>query len=180
MTVATLLLTCLIFYAQHWTRTEDQLAALSVAAVVCVAASNGGTTSQDLKTGYLVGATPIAQHRAILIGTLTSALVIGVILIVLNRAGTVFSTPANLPVPKTAIDVKQARLSWNMPLATRRSIHVWRPTENNPQGVPCAGRVSRRRLGPHSLSRRSEHQRQARAARRRHRAAAVHGPEGRS
>ncbi|HEV8061468.1 MAG TPA: oligopeptide transporter, OPT family, partial [Gemmataceae bacterium] len=51
MTVATLLLTCLIFLALGWDHPEDRLTALSVAAVVCIAASNGGTTSQDLKTG---------------------------------------------------------------------------------------------------------------------------------
>ena len=52
------------------------LTALSVAGVVCIASSNGGTTSQDLKTGFLVGATPKYQQYAILVGTLTSALVI--------------------------------------------------------------------------------------------------------
>ena len=62
MTVATLLLTCLTFLFLGWTKPEDRLTALSVAAVVCIAASNGGTTSQDLKTGYLVGATPIYQQ----------------------------------------------------------------------------------------------------------------------
>ena len=68
MTVATLLLTCLIFFLLGWRQTEDSLTALSVAAVVCIAASNGGTTSQDLKTGYLIGATPSLQQVAILIG----------------------------------------------------------------------------------------------------------------
>ena len=58
MTVATLLLTCLIFLVLGWTDAEERLIAMSVAAVVCIASSNGGTTSQDLKTGFLVGATP--------------------------------------------------------------------------------------------------------------------------
>ena len=62
---------------------------MTVAAVVCVAASNGGTTSQDLKTGYLVGATPRLQQIAILIGALTTPLVIGAMLLLLNNAGTV-------------------------------------------------------------------------------------------
>src|SRR5438874_7188877 len=75
MTVATLLLTCLIFVLLGWTKPEDRLTALSVAAVVCIAASNGGTTSQDLKTGYLIGATPKWQQWAIVVGALTSALV---------------------------------------------------------------------------------------------------------
>ncbi len=60
------------------------LTALTIAAVVCIASSNGGTTSQDLKTGYLVGATPYKQQWAILVGAVTSALVIGVTMILLN------------------------------------------------------------------------------------------------
>ena len=74
MTVATLLLTCLIFLSLGWTSSEDRLIALTVAAVVCVASSNGGTTSQDLKTGFLVGATPRAQQWGIMIGAVSSAL----------------------------------------------------------------------------------------------------------
>src|SRR5205807_8567567 len=67
MTIATLLLTCLIFLALGQTDRLAMLTALSVAAVVCIASSNGGTTSQDLKTGYLVGATPRKQHLAIMV-----------------------------------------------------------------------------------------------------------------
>ena len=78
MTVATLLLTCLIFLVlELGPPTKTASRAISVAAVVCIAASNGGTTSQDLKTGYLVGATPAWQQIAILVGALSSALVIG-------------------------------------------------------------------------------------------------------
>jgi putative OPT family oligopeptide transporter len=94
MTVATLLLTCLIFVLIGWVGPEYRVTALSVAAVVCVAASNGGTTSQDLKTGYLIGATPRAQQIALLIGVLTSAVVIGLTLNVLNDASTIYSTKA--------------------------------------------------------------------------------------
>jgi uncharacterized oligopeptide transporter (OPT) family protein len=91
MTVATLLLTCLVFVAIGRTGGNAPLTALSVAAVVCIAASNGGTTSQDLKTGYLIGATPRWQQLAILVGALTSALVIGLTLLLLNEAGTVYT-----------------------------------------------------------------------------------------
>lgn len=98
MTVATLLLTCLIFLLVGETGPASTFTALMVAAVVCIAASNGGTTAQDLRTGYLVGNTPRAQQLAILIGALTSASVIGLILIAMNRAGTVWSAdPQNLP-----------------------------------------------------------------------------------
>jgi putative OPT family oligopeptide transporter len=91
MTVATLLLTSLIFLALGWVSATDKVAALSVAAVVCIAASNGGTTSQDLKTGYLVGATPSRQQMAIIVGALSSALVIGFVILKLNDASTVFA-----------------------------------------------------------------------------------------
>jgi putative OPT family oligopeptide transporter len=98
MTVATLMLTCLIFLALGWTSSKDRLLALSIAAVVCIASSNGGTTAQSLKTGFLVGGTPKAMQYAILIGALVSALVIGGTLLAFNNAGTVFSQkPANVP-----------------------------------------------------------------------------------
>ena len=90
MTVATLLLTCLIFLLLGWTGRRYYVTALSVGAIVCIAASNGGTTSQDLKTGFLVGATPRLQQIAILIGALASALLLGPILLKLNEAATVY------------------------------------------------------------------------------------------
>jgi putative OPT family oligopeptide transporter len=88
MTIATLLLTCLIFVLVGRRDVSAMLTALSVAGVVCIASSNGGTTSQDLKTGFLVGATPKYQQYAILVGTLTSALVIGGTMLALNAGGT--------------------------------------------------------------------------------------------
>jgi OPT family oligopeptide transporter len=88
MTIATLLLVCTIFLILDKTGHDAMLTALTVAAVVCIASSNGGTTSQDLKTGYLVGATPLWQQWAILIGAVTSALVIGLTMLALNAAGT--------------------------------------------------------------------------------------------
>jgi putative OPT family oligopeptide transporter len=91
MTVATLLITSLIFFALGWVTPPYKVAALSIAAVACIAISNGGTTSQDLKTGYLVGATPARQQIAILVGALASALVLGFVILKLNDAGTVFA-----------------------------------------------------------------------------------------
>ena len=90
MTVATLLLTCLIFLLVGWTGGGYYLTALSVGAIVCIAASNGGTTSQDLKTGFLIGATPKLQQYAILVGALASALILGPILLRLNEAAIVY------------------------------------------------------------------------------------------
>jgi len=94
MTVATLLLTCLVFLIVGWTGPTYFVTALSIGGIVCIASSNGGTTSQDLKTGFLVGSTPRSQQIAILFGTLASALVLGPILLGLNNVYTVY-VPAN-------------------------------------------------------------------------------------
>ena len=90
ITVATLLLTCLVFLIVGWTAPPYFVTALSIGGIVCIASSNGGTTSQDLKTGFLIGSTPKYQQIAILIGTLASCIVIGPILMKLNESGTVY------------------------------------------------------------------------------------------
>jgi len=90
MTVATLLLTCLVFLIISWTAPPYFVTALSIGGIVCIAASNGGTTSQDLKTGFLVGSTPKYQQIAILVGALTSALALGPILLAMNQSGSVY------------------------------------------------------------------------------------------
>ncbi len=95
MTVATLLLTCLVFLIIGWTAPPYFVTALSIGGIVCIAASNGGTTSQDLKTGFLVGSTPKYQQIAILVGALLSALILGPILLQLNQSGTVYVPVAN-------------------------------------------------------------------------------------
>lgn len=100
MTIATILLVCLIFFLLGRTGPEAMLTALTVAAVVCIASSNGGTTSQDLKTGFLVGATPSKQQWAILIGSAVSALVIGFTMLQLNKAGTHYT---NRGFPTTVV-----------------------------------------------------------------------------
>src|SRR3954468_802518 len=91
MTVATLLITCLAFLLLGWTAADPYfVTALSIGGIVCIAASNGGTTSQDLKTGFLVGSTPKNQQIAILVGALASALVLGSLLIFLNSSRTYY------------------------------------------------------------------------------------------
>ena len=102
MTVATLLLTCLIFLIVGWSGPSYYVTALSIGGIVCIAASNGGTTSQDLKTGFLVGATPKYQQIAILIGALASALILGPILLRLNDQSTVY-------VPQTSFRALEAQ-----------------------------------------------------------------------
>jgi len=77
MTIATLMATCLIFVAIGWTGEAYQAVALSVGGLVCIAAAIAGATSQDLKTGYIVGATPIWQQIGLVIGVAVSAFVVG-------------------------------------------------------------------------------------------------------
>jgi putative OPT family oligopeptide transporter len=77
MTIATLMATCLVFVALGWTGDTYQALALCVGAIVCIAAANAGATSQDLKTGYIVGATPLYQQIGLLIGVVASVFVIG-------------------------------------------------------------------------------------------------------
>jgi putative OPT family oligopeptide transporter len=78
MTIATLMATCLIFIGIGWTDDMYQPMALCVGGMVCIAAANAGATSQDLKTGYLVGATPRAQQIGLMIGAVAAAVVIGI------------------------------------------------------------------------------------------------------
>ena len=107
MTVATLLLTCLVFLFIGWTGQHYFVTALSIGGIVCIAASNGGTTSQDLKTGFIVGSTPKFQQIAILAGALASALVLGPILLKLNEAYTIYLPPVSYALMEgdTAIQV---------------------------------------------------------------------------
>lgn len=88
MTIATLMLTSLIFVTVGWTAGAYPAVALYVGGIVCIAAAVGGATSQSLKTGFLVGATPRRAEIAMIIGALTSVLVIGFTLVLLNQAYT--------------------------------------------------------------------------------------------
>jgi uncharacterized oligopeptide transporter (OPT) family protein len=77
MTIATLMGTCLVFIAVGWTGKVYEPMALVVGGMICIAAANAGATSQDLKTGYIVGATPKYQQLALFIGAVVSSLAIG-------------------------------------------------------------------------------------------------------
>ena len=85
MTIATLMGTCLIFTAIGWSGAFYEPLALVVGGIICIAAANAGATSQDLKTGYLVGATPRYQQLALFIGAIVSSLVIGIVVITLDK-----------------------------------------------------------------------------------------------
>ncbi|AZR72644.1 oligopeptide transporter, OPT family [Anoxybacter fermentans] len=97
MTIATLLFTTILFKAFGWTGESGMIAALSVGALVCIAIAIAGDTSQDLKTGFLVGATPRKQQYGEIIGVLVSALVIGFTLILLHEAYTIGSKELAAP-----------------------------------------------------------------------------------
>ncbi len=84
MTIATLMGTCLIFTAIGWSGKLYEPLALVVGGIICIAASNAGGTSQDLKTGYIVGATPKYQQYALFIGAIVSSIAIGIVVKVLD------------------------------------------------------------------------------------------------
>ncbi len=141
MTVATLLLTCLGFVLLGHTGKAATLTALTVAAVVCIAASNGGTTSQDLKTGFLVGATPRLQQIAILIGALTSALVMGGTLLLLNNAGTVYTKKSaylpRAPIPDVKTLTQMEQVGGEYAATDPTLYHVLHASEGEIRGVPA-------------------------------------------
>lgn len=134
MTVATLLLTCLIFLALGWTGGTSYVTALSVGGIVCIAASNGGTTSQDLKTGFLLGATPRYQQIAILIGALGSALILGPILLRLNNAATVYVPVSEVASSSLKTDLtklgKKEPLTGPQAKLDTKSYYVWQKTDD--------------------------------------------------
>ncbi|MBZ4421443.1 OPT family oligopeptide transporter [Myxococcus sp. RHSTA-1-4] len=116
MVVATLLVTCLVYLLMGWTSSEDRFMALTTAAIVGIAASNGGTTAQDLKTAFLVGGTPKRQQVALFVGVLTSAMFIGLVLVTLNRGATV-----TIPEPHPGVQVseltQESRVQYTFPWA---------------------------------------------------------------
>src|SRR5687767_5609747 len=130
MTVATLLLTCLCFVVLGWTGSNYFVTALTIGAIVCIASSNGGTTSQDLKTGFLVGGTPKYQQISILIGALASALILGPILLLLNDAYSVY-----VPLNNTAAGVTRGSVTPGE-AAQPNQLHGRERVGNNVAGQP--------------------------------------------
>jgi putative OPT family oligopeptide transporter len=116
MTIATLILTCLLFVGLGWTGDMYSPIAICVGAIVCIAAANAGNTSQDLKTGYIVGATPLYQQIGLVIGVVSSALVIGLTLLYLHEnLGGIGS--ANLAAPQATLmsTIIRGLLNQNLP-----------------------------------------------------------------
>jgi len=109
ITVAAVLLTCFIFLIIGWTEPPYYVTAISIGAIICIASSSGGTTSQDLKTGFLIGSTPKYQQIAMIVGAITSALILGPILLRINDIGTVYVPRITFVSPRG-----QAKLASNI------------------------------------------------------------------
>jgi putative OPT family oligopeptide transporter len=115
MTIATLMATSAIFLVMGWTSPAFGALAITIGGVVCIAASNSGDTSQDLKTGYLVGSTPRLQQIALMIGVVVSTVVIGFTLNLMNTGLQEFHTAAQpwdiaAPHPGVAIQADAQHL----------------------------------------------------------------------
>ncbi len=115
MTIATLILTCTIFVAVGWVGDYYAPIALAVGAVVCIAAAIAGATSQDLKTGFLVGATPIYQQIGLVIGVLASAFVIGMTTLYLHDVMKIGSEALAAPQATLMSTIIKGLLSQNLP-----------------------------------------------------------------
>ncbi len=110
MTIATLMATAAIFLVKGWTAPAFGALAITIGGVVCIAAANAGDTSQDLKTGFLIGATPWKQQVALMIGVIVSTFVIGATLNAMNKGLEEFretSRPWNISVPHDGVEVQQ-------------------------------------------------------------------------
>jgi putative OPT family oligopeptide transporter len=115
MTIATLILTCVLFVALGWTGDIYAPIALCVGAIVCIAAANAGTTSQDLKTGYIVGATPLYQQLGLIIGVLTSGLIIGMTTLYMHQVFGIGSAAVPAPQATLMSTIITGLLNQNLP-----------------------------------------------------------------
>jgi len=123
MTIATLMATSAIFLLKGWTAPAFGALAITIGGAVCIAASNAGDTSQDLKTGYLIGATPRLQQLALMIGVCVSTVIIGVTLTAMNTAFQEFrSAPQvwDLSQPHDGVNVQpNAHLPEHIPVVAQ-------------------------------------------------------------
>ena len=109
MTIATLMATCAIFLVKGWTAPAFGALAITIGGVVCIAAANAGDTSQDLKTGYLVGSTPRLQQLALMIGVVVSTVAIGFTLNLMNTGLQEFhaaAQPWDINAPHSGVAVQ--------------------------------------------------------------------------
>ena len=109
MTIATLMATSAIFLVKGWTSPAFGALAITIGGVVCIAAANAGDTSQDLKTGYIVGSTPRLQQIALMIGVVVSTVAIGFTLNLMNTGLQQFraaSQPWNINAPHPGVAIQ--------------------------------------------------------------------------
>jgi putative OPT family oligopeptide transporter len=97
MTIATLMATCAVFLIAGWKQPPFAVLALMIGGVVCIASAIAGATSQDLKTGFLVGATPVYQQIALIVGVMVSTVAVGGTLILMNN-GLAKYNPVDIPL----------------------------------------------------------------------------------
>ena len=102
MSIGTLMATCAIFLLAGWTAPSYSVLALTIGGSVCIAAAIAGATSQDLKTGYLVGATPVRQQWGLLVGVTVSTFAIGITLGLMNK-GLEKYIPTQIPINVQAL-----------------------------------------------------------------------------
>ena len=111
MSIGTLMATCAIFLLAGWTAPSYGVLALTIGGSVCIAAAIAGATSQDLKTGYLVGATPVLQQCGLLVGVTVSTFAIGITLGLMNKGLEKYiptEIPVNLEALPTGVKVERA------------------------------------------------------------------------
>jgi putative OPT family oligopeptide transporter len=109
MAIATLMATCAIFLVEGWTAPAYGALAITIGGIVAIAAANAGDTSQDLKTGYIVGSTPRLQQLALMIGVVVSTVAIGFTLNLMNTGLQEFhaaSQPWDLNAPHPGVAVQ--------------------------------------------------------------------------
>jgi putative OPT family oligopeptide transporter len=116
MTIATLMATSAVFLVKGWTAPAFGALAITIGGIVCIASANAGDTSQDLKTGFLVGATPWKQQLALLIGVCISTFSIGITLTAMNRGLEEFrpmDRPYSLSHPADGVAIQQEHFARN-------------------------------------------------------------------
>jgi putative OPT family oligopeptide transporter len=112
MTIATLMATSAVFLVEGWTAPAFGALAITIGGVVCIAASNAGDTSQDLKTGFLIGATPRKQQIALMIGVCVSTFAVGATLQAMNRGLSEYrqiSRPWDIAAPHQGVRIEEWR-----------------------------------------------------------------------
>lgn len=147
MTIATLMATAAIFLVKGWTAPAFAALAITIGGVVCIAAANAGDTSQDLKTGFLVGATPRKQQIALLIGVSVATFAVGGTLLLMNKGLAVFqevSIPWSLSAHHDGVTVQEQHFQ-------QKEIHVVHP-DNTEDVRPGNQYVLLNALGSHELA----------------------------